>query len=58
MWMRLTHENILPFCGLDMTLFRLALVYDWASNGNIFHYIASHPHAPRASLVRNLLLLR
>lgn len=56
MWIRLTHENILPFHGLDMTLFQLALVYDWGSNGNIFSYIASHPHASRASLVRKPLV--
>ena len=53
MWMRLTHENILPFRGLDMTLFQLALVYDWGANGNICHYITLHPHASRASLVRD-----
>jgi len=51
MWRRLSHENILPFLGVTMTVFQLALVYDWGHNGNITQYIASHPHASRASLL-------
>ncbi|KAF9643163.1 kinase-like protein [Thelephora ganbajun] len=51
MWTRLSHENILPFRGVNMTLFQLALVYDWGQNGNISQYVASHPHASRPSLI-------
>ena len=51
MWMRLSHPNLLPFRGVNMTLFQLALTYDWAENGNIIQYTASHPEA-RMALVR------
>ena len=51
MWKRLSHENILSFRGVNMTLFQLALVYDWGQRGNINQYIASHPGVSRASLV-------
>ena len=52
MWMRLSHPNVLPFRGVNMTLFQLALVYDWGENGNIIEYAASHPDASRIALVR------
>ena len=51
-WRRLSHSNILPFRGVNMTLFDLALVYDWGQNGNICQYIGSHQRASRSSLVR------
>jgi len=35
-----------------MTLFQLALVYDWGENGNIVQYVKSHPEASRTRLVR------
>ncbi|KAF9646894.1 kinase-like protein [Thelephora ganbajun] len=50
-WMKLSHENILPFRGVNMALVQLALVYDWGQNGNISQYLASHPGAPRPSLL-------
>ena len=56
MWMRLSHENIMPFRGVNTTLFQLALVYDWGQNGNVNQYIASHPGASRQSLVRKTLV--
>ena len=52
MWMSLSHENILPFHGADIAHFKLALVYDWAENGNVNQYVSSHPHVSRSSLVR------
>ena len=51
MWRRLLHENILSFRGVNMTLFQLALVYDWGQNGNINQYIVSHPGTSRPNLV-------
>ena len=51
-WRRLSHSNILPFRGINMTLFDLALVYDWGQNGNISQYIRSHQQASRSFLVR------
>jgi len=50
-WKRLIHENVLPFRGVDMSTFQLALVYDWGDNGNIMQYLESHPDASRAKLV-------
>jgi len=55
MWKKLSHENILSFRGVNMTLFQLALVYDWGQSGNISQYIVSHPGASRPALVRMLL---
>jgi len=54
-WKRLIHENVLPFRGVDMSAFQLALVYDWGHNGNIMQYLESHPDASRAKLVTVLL---
>ena len=56
MWRRLSHENILSFRGVNITLFQLALVYDWGQNGNINQYIASHPGTSRPNLVRKNLI--
>ncbi|KAF9647758.1 kinase-like protein [Thelephora ganbajun] len=50
-WMKLSHENILPFRGVNMTLVQLALVYDWGQNGNINQYLALHPRVSRPSLL-------
>ena len=57
-WRKLSHENILPFHGVNMTLFQLALVYDWGQNGNITQYVASRPGVSRSSLVRTTQLPR
>ena len=53
MWRRLSHANVLPFRGVNMTLFQLALVYDWGQNGDVNQYIVLHPGVFRPSLVRN-----
>ena len=53
MWRKLSHENILPFRGVNVTLFQLAPIYDWGSNGDISQYMASYPGASRPSLVWN-----
>ena len=50
-WKRLNHENILPFHGVDTSIFQLALLYDWCDNGNIIQYLESHPDASRPELV-------
>ncbi|KAF9643159.1 hypothetical protein BDM02DRAFT_3077232, partial [Thelephora ganbajun] len=42
-WMRLSHENILPFRGVNMMLVQLALVYDWGQNSDISQYLALRP---------------
>ena len=51
-WRKLNHPNIVTFWGVDMTLFPLALVYDWEENGDIMEYLGSHPEASRPGLVR------
>ena len=50
-WKRLAHENVLPFHGVDTSMFQLALVYDWGHNGNITQYLESNPNASRPELV-------
>ena len=50
-WKSLTHENVLPFLGIETSIFQLALVYDWCDNGNIVQYLESHPNASRPKLV-------
>jgi len=50
-WKRLSHENVLPFHGVDMSIFQLALIYDWGCSGNITRYLESHPNASRTKLV-------
>ena len=57
-WKRLVHENILPFHGVDTSIFQLALVYDWGHNGNITQYLGSHPDVSRPELVSVLRFVR
>ena len=57
-WKRLVHENVLPFHGVDTSIFQLALVYDWSHNGNITQYLESHPDASRPELVSVLRFVR
>ena len=56
-WKRLRHENVLPFYGIDTSVFQLALVYEWGQNGNITQFLESNPHASRSKLVTPLLCL-
>ena len=53
-WKRLSHENVLPFHGVDTSMFQLALVYEWGHNGNIVRYLEAHPEASRPKLVMAL----
>ncbi|KAF9642025.1 kinase-like protein [Thelephora ganbajun] len=50
-WKRLAHENVLPFHGVDTSIFQLALVYEWGHNGNITRYLESHPETSRPKLL-------
>ena len=54
-WKRLSHENVLPFHGVDTSIFQLALVYEWGKNGNIIQYLESNRNALRPKLVIALL---
>jgi len=53
-WKRLSHEYVLPFHGVDMKNFQLALVYDWADFGNIIQYLESNQKASRTCLLREV----
>ncbi|KAF9642266.1 kinase-like protein [Thelephora ganbajun] len=50
-WKQLAHENVLPFHGVDTSIFQLALVYEWGHNGTIMQYLESHPDASRPELL-------
>ena len=49
--MRLSHQNLLPFRGVNTILFQLALVYDGDEDIDIIQYTASYPDASRIALV-------
>jgi len=53
-WKRLAHNHVLPFHGVDMKNFQLALVYDWAVRGNITQYLNSNPGVSRICLLREV----
>jgi len=55
-WKNFNHPSVAAFRGVSTNVFPLALVYDWAGNGNIIQYLESHPDAPRLVLVLSLLL--
>lgn len=50
-WRRLSHINVLPFLGVSTTVFKLAMVSEWMSNGTITDYVEKHPEANRLRLV-------
>ena len=50
-WKRLSHPNVMPFRGINMSLSDLCLVYDWGYGGNLIQYLDSNPQADRLSLV-------
>ncbi|PBK58537.1 kinase-like protein, partial [Armillaria solidipes] len=55
-WRQLRHENILPFCGIDFEYFmpRYCLISPWMKNGNVVHYLESHPDHDRLKCVREI----
>ncbi|EIN12425.1 kinase-like protein, partial [Punctularia strigosozonata HHB-11173 SS5] len=54
-WQSLSHENVLPFLGVDRQLFpeELCTVSPWMSNGDLCEYIRNHALDP--SVVNQLL---
>ena len=56
MWKKFDHQNITAFLGVDTRLFDLALIYDWAENGDIIQYTEKHRDASRPSLVLIIFL--
>ena len=52
LWKRLSHENVIPFYGVDTTRhFRLAFAYPWAENQDIQRYPEANNGASRLDLV-------
>ncbi|KAF9258244.1 kinase-like protein [Marasmius fiardii PR-910] len=45
LWTQLNHANLLPFLGVNTTLFprRLCLVSPWMVNGQVTKYLETHP---------------
>ena len=56
MWKKFDHQNITAFLGVDTGPFDLALVYDWAENGDIMQYTEKHRDASRPPLVLIIFL--
>ena len=54
MWTRLSHENVLPFRGVDLDHFHLALVYDSVGDSDISQLIRLNSGVSRMPLVSNL----
>ena len=52
-WRHLRHPNILPFIGVILEPYRLAMVSEWMDHGNINEYIKHREGINRAQLVSN-----
>lgn len=50
-WKRIEHESVVPIYGVETSIFKLALVYEWSQNGNIMEYLESKPSTSRSKLV-------
>jgi hypothetical protein len=53
-WHVLQHPRIVPFLGVEFTLFspRISLVSKWMPNDNISKYLYNNPQAQPLTLVR------
>ncbi|KAF5357748.1 hypothetical protein D9756_001174 [Leucocoprinus leucothites] len=50
LWSRLSHQNILPFCGAFLSTEsapKICVVLPWMSNGDLDDYLTEHPEEPR-----------
>lgn len=54
-WKKFSHPHLSVFHGVATKISPLALVYDWEVNGDIIHYVRSHPQPPRLALVRTAI---
>ncbi|KAF9063268.1 kinase-like domain-containing protein [Rhodocollybia butyracea] len=54
LWRQLRHPNILPFFGVNTTLFGFCLVSPWMSNGDIVTYLKNHPDHGRRSVIMEI----
>ncbi len=55
-WLRLRHPNVLPFIGINRSLFRprIALLSPWMVNGTVLFYLKTHPSASRIDIASAL----
>ncbi|KLO11549.1 kinase-like protein [Schizopora paradoxa] len=55
-WLRLRHPNVLPFIGINRSLFRprIALLSPWMMNGTSLMYLKNHPEASRVDLIHGV----
>jgi len=51
-WKQMDHPNVVPFLGMDTSLFPLCMVSPWMSNGNITTYLKNNENADRLLLAR------
>ncbi|KAF9060402.1 hypothetical protein BDP27DRAFT_1301860 [Rhodocollybia butyracea] len=54
LWRQLRHPNVLPFFGVNTTLFGFCLVSPWMSNGDIVMYLKNHPDHNRRSVIMEI----
>ncbi|OCH85624.1 kinase-like protein [Obba rivulosa] len=56
-WKRLQHPNVLPFHGIDTTLFpsQTTLVSDWMPRGHVRDYLRKNPQANRLRLILDVV---
>ena len=50
-WKRLSHPNLLPFLGVNETLFTLAMISEWMEHGTILQFVKQHKTTNRLKLV-------
>ena len=50
-WKRLSHPNLLPFLGVNETLFRLAMVSEWMEHGTVLQFVKRNVATNRLKLV-------
>ena len=51
MWKTLQHPNVLSLIGVTMTETSFAMISEWMTNGNINHFVRTHPDENRLGLV-------
>ena len=50
-WRGLCHPNLVPFLGVNETLFPLSLISEWMVNGTIAQFVTKNPETNRLKLV-------
>ncbi|KAJ7126083.1 kinase-like domain-containing protein, partial [Mycena epipterygia] len=55
-WKELSHPNVLPLLGIDLTIRKpsCCLVSPWMKNGNVMAFLERYPDFDKSSLVRDI----